>query len=276
MLALALTTADEATTDAPCSPLTPSAPPRRSARRSAAVDRQTPPTPHTTTTPHPLPPTRALPPLLCCSFSDSRSPGPPTHLPNPPLVHHQPSSLFGPRPRSRTLMVRGRGRGPNRPPSPVSIGQQQPVTPDPRSGVQSGGKSTPESPDSALPELVRGAGEWLVARGPSDYCPRREGAVANWTPAARPTRACPAHETRRSLPWGSDTAHRSPARQAGECRNSRKAGLCRDDPGPRSKLGPSAATTRDCSHGTAGAGGSARLPPWMDGLLPRLAAASSS
>jgi hypothetical protein len=28
--------------------------------------------------------------------------------------------------------------------------------------------------------------------------------------------------------------------------------------------------------GLPGAGGSARLPPWMDGLLPRLAAASSS
>jgi hypothetical protein len=60
-------------------------------------------------------------------------------------VYHQPSFLFGPRPRSRTPMVRGRGRGPNRPRTPVDIGQPQPVPPDPRSGVQSGGKSTPGS-----------------------------------------------------------------------------------------------------------------------------------
>ena len=48
----------------------------------------------------------------------------PPYLPNlTSPVYHQPSFLFGPRPRSRTLMVRGRGRGPNRPPTPVSIGQ---------------------------------------------------------------------------------------------------------------------------------------------------------
>jgi hypothetical protein len=127
------------------SPLTPSAPPRRSPQRSATAERQ----PHRHRTPPPLHTSatdaRAAAVALY-SFSDSRSPGPPTHLPNPPLVHHQPSSLFGPRPRSRTPMVRGRGRGPNRPPPPVSIGQQQPLTPDPRSGVQSGGKSTPECP----------------------------------------------------------------------------------------------------------------------------------
>ena len=51
----------------------------------------------------------------CSLLSFGLPPGPTPYLPNPPPVHHQPSFLFGPRPRSRTPMVRGRGRGPNRP-----------------------------------------------------------------------------------------------------------------------------------------------------------------
>ena len=54
-------------------------------------------------------------PLL--SLDSCTLPPPPIHSP----VHHQPSFLFGPRPRSRTPMVRGRGRGPNRPPTPCPI-----------------------------------------------------------------------------------------------------------------------------------------------------------
>jgi hypothetical protein len=87
-----------------------------------------------------LPPTHAPPPLpflsvpvLTLDFS-----GPLHHLPNPHPVHHQTSFLFGPRPRSRTPMVRGRGRGPNRPLTPVNIGPPQPPPPDLRSGGTSG------------------------------------------------------------------------------------------------------------------------------------------
>jgi hypothetical protein len=72
---------------------------------------------------------------------------PPTFLP------------VGARPRSRTPMVRGRGRGPNRPPTPVNIGQPQPATPDPQSEVESGGKSTPKS----------GRRQWQRSVGPTIF-----------------------------------------------------------------------------------------------------------
>src|SRR3954466_1306117 len=63
--------------------------------------------------PRPTPAVAAVPvlvlPLLSLDLLD-----PPPTFRIPPPVRHQPSFLFGPRPRSRTPMVRGRGRAPNR------------------------------------------------------------------------------------------------------------------------------------------------------------------
>jgi hypothetical protein len=73
VLALALTAADDATTDAPCSPLTPSAPSRRSPQSSRPLSAN----PHRHRTPPPL---RPAPPHGSSSFSDSRTP----ESPNPP------------------------------------------------------------------------------------------------------------------------------------------------------------------------------------------------
>jgi hypothetical protein len=110
-----------------------------------------------------------------CSISIPLDPG--NHHPTPAVsVHHRLSFLFGPRPRSRTPMVRGRGRGPNRPPTPVNIGQLQPWTPDP----ESGGQSTPES---ALPPSVHCTGAARRAVGRL----RRSGASAVSIGVTRPT-----------------------------------------------------------------------------------------
>ena len=57
---------------------------------------------------------------------------------DPSPVHHQPPFLFGPRPRSRTAMVRGRGRGPNRRADPSPVSDNGSCSPDRRSGSSRG------------------------------------------------------------------------------------------------------------------------------------------
>ena len=68
------------------------------------------------------------------------------------------------RPRSRTLMVRGRGRGPNRPPTPVSIGQLH-RRPRIRNPGSSPGVNHTRTLDSALPRVVQLACERAIKRG---------------------------------------------------------------------------------------------------------------
>ncbi len=103
--------------------------------------------------------------------------------------------LFGPRPRSRTPMVRGRGRGPNRPPNSVNIGHPQPRPRIRDPGSSPGVNPHPNPPtvrcrSSSNPALRVMPTTLLVlpASGSVTRSARAAGRCWAWSPGAAATR----------------------------------------------------------------------------------------
>ena len=163
------------------------------------------------------------------SSSASRSLGP-----TPPSESHLscPSPTFlpvGPRPRSRTPMVRGRGRGPNRPPTRVPIEKLQRHA---GSGIRDPGSGPGVNPHrNALTLRVAGRGRRRAARRPADRrgrVPATLHGCSSMRPdtSARSTPTWPARRTSRHSAMA--ISEPSTARQAVTASTGPRQSSCRE------------------------------------------------